>query len=167
MRIRFLSLASWMGICLGLAGCHHPSVTAVSLNPEPCGPECGSFWGVMHHCLKTKEEGIPFYLPKPLLIVAKNFRNVEEAKVGLTDGVPIPGYFDDQSKYADLNSRSAFSANEGTGDTSTATTSPGTPYTVTPADVAKASTRQPYSSQAPNVAPNELPLDGLTPETFY
>ena len=27
-------------------------------------------------------EGIPFYLPKPLLIVAKNFRNIEETKVG-------------------------------------------------------------------------------------
>ena len=61
-----------------------PSITAVSLNPDPCGPECAWFWGMMHHCLKEKEEGIPFYLPKPLLIVAKNFRNLEEAKVGLT-----------------------------------------------------------------------------------
>jgi len=151
-----------MGLVVGLSGCQHPSVTAVSLNTHYCDHK---FAFLYDPC--KEPEGIPFYLPKPLLIVAKNFRNVEEAKVGLTDGAPIPGYFDDQSKYADLNSRSAFSANEGTGDTSTATTSAGNPYTVTPADVSKASTRDPYSSKPPNVTPNELPLDGLLPEHFY
>src|SRR5262245_7860651 len=97
-----------LGLALFGPGCHHPSVTAVCLNPDPCGPECSTFWGAMHHCLKQKEEGIPFYLPKPLLIVAKNFRNLEEAKVGLTDTPPIPDYFDDQAKYADLNARTNF-----------------------------------------------------------
>ena len=47
-------------------GCKHPSITAVSLsNPD-------------------EPDGIPFYLPKPLLIVSKNFRNIESMNVGLT-----------------------------------------------------------------------------------
>src|SRR5215475_13430821 len=73
-------------------GCHGPEITAVPLSAwnrdEPCG--------------------IPFYLPKPLLIIAKNFRNIEEEKTGLTDSAPIPDGFDDQSKYADLNARTSF-----------------------------------------------------------
>ncbi len=159
-RIRTL-LAPWLCLLVGLSGCQHPSVTAISLD-HYCDHKFAFFYDPC-----KDHEGIPFYLPKPLLIVSKNFRNIEEAKVGLTDGAPIPGYFDDQSKYADLNSRSAFSSNEGTAGTASASTSAGDPYTVTPANVATASTRQPFSSQAPNVTPNELPLDGFAPETFY
>ena len=79
--IRILTML--LVVC-GIAGCKHdsPTVTAVSLT-NPCEPA-----------------GIPFYLPKPLLIVSKNFRNIETVKSGLTDTAPIPEQFDDQSKYA-------------------------------------------------------------------
>ena len=84
-----------LALC-GFFGCHHnrPQMTAVAL----------SAWN------RDEPEGIPFYLPKPLMIVAKNFHYVEEAKVGLTDTVPIPQGFDDQGKYADANARMAFNA---------------------------------------------------------
>ena len=63
-------------LALVAGGCHHPEITAVPLSPQNC-----TEWG----------GGIPFYLPKPLLIIAKNFRNIEEAKVGQMGPVPIPG----------------------------------------------------------------------------
>ena len=63
-----------------------PSVTAVGLSPaNRCEPE-----------------GIPYYLPKPLLVIAKNVRHIDEAKVGLTNPVPIPNAFDSQGSYADV-----------------------------------------------------------------
>src|SRR5262249_49525426 len=80
-------------------GCRHPSLTAVPLSPWNQGEPCG----------------IPFYMPKPLLVISKNFRYIEEAKVGLTTPAPIPGGFDDQSKYADLNARTNFSDTAGAG----------------------------------------------------
>src|ERR1043166_5564764 len=80
-----------------LWACKQAEVTAVSLNP--CDVD---------KCGRPREAGIPFYLPKPLLIVSKNFRNIEEAKTGLTDSPPIPIGFDDQAKYADLNARTNF-----------------------------------------------------------
>jgi hypothetical protein len=80
-----------------VVGCCHPKVTAVALSP----------WN------RGEPEGIPFYLPKPLLIVAKNFRYLEEAKVGLTDSAPIPNHFDDQAAYGDLEGNFAFSASGG------------------------------------------------------
>ncbi|MEP3929108.1 hypothetical protein, partial [Rhodopirellula bahusiensis] len=46
--------------------------------------------------------GIPYYLPKPLLVVAKNVRHIDESKVGLTGPAPIPGGFDNQAAYADI-----------------------------------------------------------------
>mgnify|MGYP001015028552 CR=1 FL=1 len=79
-------------LMLVITGCAHPKITAVSLDPATFG----------------RKTGIPFYLPKPLLIVSKNFRNIEEAKVGLTDPVNVPATFDDQSKFADLNARTSF-----------------------------------------------------------
>src|SRR5262249_10936743 len=85
-----LGLALWAAVAP--AGCHSPEVKAVPL----------SCWN------RGEPEGIPFYLPKPILIIAKNFRNIEEAKVGLTDTAPIPNQFDDQAKYADLNARTSF-----------------------------------------------------------
>src|SRR5262245_8487405 len=87
---------AWAATCLAFlalgAGCHHPSITAVPLSP----------WN------QGEPEGIPYYLPKPLLIISKNFRYIEESTVGLTPSAPIPGGFDDQAKYADVNARTAF-----------------------------------------------------------
>src|SRR6516165_1751758 len=81
-----------------LAGCCHPSVTAVPLSP----------WNM------CERDGIPFYLPKPLLVISKNFRYIEDATVGLTNSAPIPGYFDDQARYGDVNARKQSSADPGT-----------------------------------------------------
>lgn len=64
----------------------HPSITAVGLSPaNRCDPP-----------------GIPYYLPKPLLVVAKNVRHIDESKVGLTGPAPIPGGFDNQAAYGDI-----------------------------------------------------------------
>ncbi len=61
-------------------------ITAVGLSP---GNQCES-------------PGIPYYLPKPLLVVSKNVRHIDESKVGLTGPVPIPGGFDNQAAYGDI-----------------------------------------------------------------
>src|SRR4051812_31180362 len=118
--LKLMSRLGHMALLLGvtgtaMAGCHHPSISAVSLNPTVT---CDESW--FHH--HKQPEGIPFYLPKPLLIVAKNFRNIEEAKTGLTDSAPIPGYFDDQAKYADLNARTNFTNADITGAASNVNT---------------------------------------------
>ena len=81
--VRISSTLFAAGFLLAIAGCCSPSVTAVPLSP-------GNF---------CENHGIPFYLPKPLLVISKNFRYIEDAKVGLTDTAPIPGYFDDQARY--------------------------------------------------------------------
>ena len=169
MTRKCLLYAPWMGLCLVLAGCHSPSVTAVSLNPEPCGPECGSFWGVLHHCLKEKEEGIPFYLPKPLLIVAKNFRNIEEPRVGLTDGAPIPNKFDDQAKYADLNGRFAMAVSDAPGTTTAeAKTSAEDPApTPAPENTATSAGKTIHPTRGAQVTPGTVASDGLDPNVFY
>lgn len=73
-----------------LPGCarhqERPMITAVGLSP---GNQC-------------ETPGIPYYLPKPLLVVAKNVRHIDETKVGLTGPVPIPGGFDNQAAYGDI-----------------------------------------------------------------
>lgn len=79
-----------IGLCF-LAGCcctqkPSPSITAVGLSP---GNRC-------------EPDGIPYYLPKPLLVIAKNFRHIDESKVGLTQSAPIPNAFDSQASYADI-----------------------------------------------------------------
>ena len=128
----------------GCKSCQKPHITAVSLDP----------------CNFGKETGIPFYLPKPLLIVSKNFRSIEQAKVGLTDSAPIPGGFDDQAKYADLNARTNFAGlNQGT----PATTQSADGSEVDPA---KSSPRV-YTQDGAPMTPNEAPSDGLAPATFY
>jgi hypothetical protein len=114
-------------------------------------------------------EGIPFYLPKPLLIVAKNFRNIEETKVGLTDSAPIPNFFDDQAKYADLNARTNFSgldANAASG-TPAATSGPEQFPTGDAKNLASVSSGRVYSSSGAPVSPGVVASDGLKPETFY
>jgi hypothetical protein len=158
------------------SGCHHPTVTAISLGPHVCDARCDKHG---HY----EPEGIPFYLPKPMLIVAKNFRNIEETKVGLTDSAPIPNAFDDQGKYGDLNARASFNF-DGSGQSATTDASTGTPHPGTqtgdpttppplggsnslPASTASKSGAYAYSPNPPNVSPHDLPSDGLAPNTFY
>src|ERR1700730_14794306 len=72
-------IASAVILMAVFTGCHHAEVTCYSLS-NPCEPE-----------------GIPFYLPKPLLVISKNFRNVEESSYGQLGAVPIPNTFDNQA----------------------------------------------------------------------
>ncbi len=134
---------------IGCLGCHvnkKPCITAVSLNND-------GHWG--------KETGIPFYLPKPLLVISKNFRNIEEAKVGVTDPAPIPGTFDDQAKYADLNARTNFNFDGGGG--ADGGTQSGGEF----ANGAARGGQEVYSTSGAPVTPFEAPSDGLGPDTFY
>jgi hypothetical protein len=139
-----------------LWACARPEVTAVSFNPCD-GHLCG------------KETGVPFYLPKPLLIVSKNFRNIESMTTGLTDTPPIPGAFDDQAKYADVNARTNFvGLNPGTAaGGGGGTDQGGTPGAPAPPG-ARAFKSGPilHSAGAP-VSPGVVPGDGLAPETFF
>jgi hypothetical protein len=83
---------------LSVCSCRHPfSVTAVS-ESEICQGK-----GHAH------PEGIPYYLPKPLLVISKNFTYLEEAQVGLTEPAPIPNQFDKQEAYATLNASAGIS----------------------------------------------------------
>lgn len=63
-----------------------PTITAVGLSP---GNRC-------------EPPGIPYYLPKPLLVIAKNVRHIDESKVGLTAPATVPNGFDNQASYADV-----------------------------------------------------------------
>lgn len=138
------------GLCL-VVGCKHHEITAVPLSRWNC----------------DEPEGIPFYLPKPLLIISKNFRNIEETKVGLTSSAPIPNYFDDQARYADLNSRSTFqrmTSDSGTPPSVGNTTS--TTTITAPAGSATASAPVLHSGGVP-VTPSTVASDGIAPETFY
>lgn len=142
-------------------GCKHAEITAVSLNP--CDAlACG------HGCHKGPPEvGIPFYLPKPLLIVSKNFRNIEEAKVGLTDSAPIPNYTDDQAKYADVNARTSWTPTHATASGQAAAGTSGSQQNPTnTGPLAGASSPKVFAGGAP-VAPGAVPNDGLTPDTFF
>ncbi len=134
-----------------LWACARPEVTAVSLNPCD-GDKCG------------KEAGIPFYLPKPLLIVSKNFRNIESATVGLTDTAPIPVGYDDQSKYADVNARTNFNGLNGAAVSGAGVTEGTSPGLNTGNSMKSAPTL--HSLGAP-LAPGKAPSDGLAPDTFY
>lgn len=136
--------------CGTLWGCKKAEVTAVSLNA------CDSMFG--------KEAGIPFYLPKPLLVVSKNFRNIEEARTGLTDSAPIPQGFDDQSKYADLNARTNFA---GLQTPAAPSADGGTTSGEPAAGSAVKSSPQLHSANGAPLSPNVAPTDGLSPATFY
>jgi hypothetical protein len=148
-------------------GCQHPCITAVAMKPNPGCPHYLSF--LYDPC--QEPAGIPFYLPKPLLIISKNFRNIEETKVGLTDGAPIPNYFDDQAKYADLNARTNFAGLNGTEASGAATGhnqtgDPNAPA-VEPAKSATAAPATVYSKTGAPVSPGQAPSDGLKPEAFF
>jgi hypothetical protein len=133
---RVLSMACV--VCISLAGCHpyqqlqqpHTFTAMPASAANRCEPA-----------------GIPFYLPKPVLIIAKNFRNVSEARVGETGPPPIPGHFDAQSSYgamavsqADLNL-----ADASAGDAS----------------------EQRQAERGHSGVSAEIPGDGLAPATFY
>jgi hypothetical protein len=144
--VPFLLLA---GLCL-VEGCKHHEITAVPLSRWNC----------------DEPEGIPFYLPKPLLIISKNFRNIEESKVGLTNSAPIPNYFDDQARYADLNSRSTFQRMTSDSGNTTIGGSTSTTTITAPAGTATASAPVLHSGAVP-VTPSTVASDGIGPETFY
>ncbi|MCA9178133.1 MAG: hypothetical protein KDB14_26900 [Planctomycetales bacterium] len=84
-----------------LSGCcaHPPEITAVPASRfNQCEPP-----------------GMPFYLPKPLLVVSKNVRHIDEAKVGLTQPAPIPNAFDDQASYGDIKANVTVPGKQGSG----------------------------------------------------
>ena len=77
MQIQRIALSTLSAASLFLInGCTHPKITAVNLN-DPKAPE-----------------GIPYYLPKPYLVVSKNIRYIPAPTVGLTQTAPIPDSFD-------------------------------------------------------------------------
>ena len=164
MRRFRIIIAPWMGLVVGLSGCQHPEVTAVSLNPHYCDHK---FAFLYDPC--KEPEGIPFYLPKPLLIVAKNFRNVEETKVGLTDSAPIPNFYDDQAKYADLNARTNFSGLDGNAASGTPAATSGNEQFPTgdAKNLASVSTARVYSGTGAPISPGVVAPDGLKPEAFF
>ncbi|WP_144058010.1 hypothetical protein, partial [Novipirellula maiorica] len=104
-------------LCISMSGCGYmqykhqkPHITARPASPAN----------------RCEAPGIPFYLPKPLLVVSKNFYHVEDAKVGLTGSAPIPTSFDDQANYAKLDltgnfSRSGSSSMDASGATASDT----------------------------------------------
>ena len=140
---RCVSMLAVVSVLL-VAGCRKPHVTAVSLQP----------------CNFGEESGIPFYLPKPLLIVSKNFRHIEEAKVGLTDTAPIPNGFDDQAKYADVNARTNFNFDSKPAGSSSSSTTTNT-------GTANSSGQLDYNKRGAPITPENIPSDGLGPDTFY
>lgn len=126
-----------------------PELSAVSLNPadrEKFG----------------QDVGIPFYLPKPLLIISKNFRNIEAPTVGLTGTAPIPGAFDDQSKFADLNARTNFNGLNGTSAQTGNETN-----TTTINSTTNTGPGQTLTTGGLPVVPGVVPGDGLGPDTFF
>jgi hypothetical protein len=136
------SIGTLLLIAAGGCYCHQFEITTVSLSHpgEPCG--------------------LPFYLPKPLLIIAKNFRNIEERTDGLTDPVTIPNTFDSQSGYADLKAN--------------VTTSPGPSSSPAPDKSGGGGTKEAGLVRGSDgtvvqdrVLPGESPKDGATPDTLF
>src|SRR4051812_26310310 len=77
MQIQRIVLFTFIVTCVLISGgCTHPKITAVNLN-NPNAPE-----------------GMPYYLPKPYLVVSKNIRYIQTPTVGLTQTAPIPNSFD-------------------------------------------------------------------------
>ncbi len=133
-----------------LCGCDfyrhaRPRVTAMPASPT-------------NHC---EPPGIPFYLPKPLLVISKNFYHIEEPTVGLTSSATIPGEFDEQQNYGSVSLDGSFSRS-----------SSGTPSGQSGAgeDTSTAGPPGPtlHSGGAPT-APisSNLPGDGLGPNMFF
>lgn len=133
------SLAAMLAAVL-TAGCCHPQITACPAGKFNCDQFC---------------DGIPFYLPKPLLVIAKNFRNIEEAKVGQMGAVPIPDNFDAQGGYGTVNATMNVSPPAAAKDAA----APGANES---AELGR------YSDRGAPVVPGALPHDEIvTPQVFY
>ncbi len=142
--------AAMLMLALAATGCRFcrpqtpsPSVTAIGLSPaNRCEPE-----------------GIPYYLPKPLLVIAKNVRHIDEAKVGLTNPVPIPNAFDSQGSYADIKANVTVpAANQALDAVSTIT------HRLPERFDDNLNTLPDYGEQ---LTPAERVGDGLAPDCFY
>lgn len=134
-------------LMMGVAGCscNHTEVTCYSAS-DPCEPE-----------------GIPYYLPKPLLIVTKNFRGVEDAGVGQLGVAPIPTSFDNQAQYADVKANISSSVAPTTGSGKDGSTPPaGSKQTATMGTAGDTLT-----TNNNGVVPPGTFKDGVTPDTFY
>ncbi len=141
---------AWMLAVLVFSGCKHFEVTAVPLSRWNC----------------DEPEGIPFYLPKPLLIITKNVHFVESEKIGLTDTAPIPNQYDDQAKYADVNARTDFRGLPG-GETSYREAAGSTGSTVAAGGAASVSGQHLFAPKPPYLSAETAPGDGLFPHTFF
>lgn len=129
------------GLVVGCAK-HRASVTAVPLSPwNQCEPE-----------------GIPYYLPKPLLVISKNVRHIDESRVGLTFPAPIPNGFDNQAAYGDIKANVT-----NPGDTATAAANIGAEAVTTNFDSAKAALPEIWEKASPSATIQ----DGLKPEYFF
>ncbi|WP_186775142.1 hypothetical protein [Allorhodopirellula solitaria] len=122
-------------------------ITAVGLSPaNQCDPP-----------------GIPYYLPKPLLVVAKNVRHIDESKVGLTGPAPIPGGFDNQAAYADIKANVTVpnTGGESGGGLAAAT--------LTPAALSGAvvGTGGNQSTVPEKMTPDQSYKDGVSPDSFF
>jgi hypothetical protein len=105
MKITSLQTVGLLALMPLLSGCFHPSITAVNLtNPK-------------------EPEGIPYYLPKPYLIVSKNIRYIPTPTVGLTQTAPIPNSFAPAGTPAAKPAADASSSGAGSGGGSKKTNS--------------------------------------------
>jgi hypothetical protein len=139
----------WMmpALVAAVIGCHHAEVTCYSLS-NPCEPD-----------------GIPFYLPKPLLIISKNFRNIEESGYGQLGAVPIPNTFDNQAQYADVKANISSSVAPAT--SSSKSDAGGGGGGGGKGQTGAMSTADSAASEAPGIVPPGTFKDGVTPDTFY
>jgi hypothetical protein len=132
----------------GVAGCCHPvQVTCYSVS-NPCDPD-----------------GIPFYLPKPLLIVSKNFRSIEDQGVGQMGAAPIPNSFDNQAQYADVRANISSSVAPTTASAKSDANG-GTPPGSKAQSGAMTNGDTAATTNAGVVPPGSF-KDGVTPDTFY
>ena len=139
-----------------LVGCSSPSITAVNLDPNSKEPK-----------------GIPYYLPKPYLIVTKNVRYIPTPTVGLTQTVPIPALFNPP------NGVGSTPATTSGGSAKSAAPAPPAPAPAppavapAPATTGEGANQQPvYGNQvtvpaAVAVVPPASISDGLIPQEFY
>lgn len=149
-----LPFLTGIAIVIATSGCglmeyHHrkPHITAYGASPDnQCSPP-----------------GIPFYLPKPMLVISKNFYHVEDAKVGLTGTTTIPGSFDSQAGYGNLSLQTSFTpAGTTAGGDAEGADAPGAPAGA----VSHAPTL--HSSSIPSAPGKDaIPNDGLGPHMFF
>ncbi len=163
LAVSFLSV-SFIGVCfvgVGLVvigGCHvrphSPSVTALPASPQN----------------KGEPPGMAYYLPKPLLVVSKNFHHLETPTVGLTDSVPIPTGFDEQETYAALDFDANYQRQSASASNVSFPPREGEEGESGEPKVANSVSSPPrrHSGGAPiSPGPLQIPKDGLAPHTFF